>query len=105
VLWNFASIPGVSCSAVGRSTVDENGVLRIHPFAELSAWANEMAHDLVNNPAPIRVVQFGTQIAFLDMVRGTIRLAEEPPFPCVDPTLPCPPDAECAETRCSELPN
>lgn len=105
VLWNFAAGHG-GCSEVGRSSVDENGNVHIQSFPELSAWADEMAVDATPAvPRPISVMQFGSQIAFVNLVRGTIRLADEPPFPCVDPTVPCPPGGECATTLCADLPN
>ena len=106
VVWNLASGGGSGCSDVGRSTVDENGNVHVQRFPELSAWADEMAVDATPTvPSPIRVLQFGSQIAFVNLVRGTIRLADEPAFPCVDPTVPCPPGGECATTLCADLPN
>ena len=103
---NFAAGPGTGCSEVGRSAVDENGNVHNQPLPQLSQWAEEMASNANTRwQQPIRVVQFGQQIAFVDFVRGTIRLADEPPFSCVDTTLPCPEGAECATTRCTDLSN
>lgn len=106
LLWNFSPQRGQQCSEVGRSAIDEHGNVHVQSFPELSRWVEEML-DVVHagEAGLIRVVQFGPQIAFIDLLNGTIRLADEPPFPCIDPTLPCPEGAQCATTRCSDLPN
>lgn len=107
LLWNFVSLSTSECLAeVGRSAVDEQGNVHVQRLPELTEWAAEMVRAVVPETfAPIRVMQFGQQIAFVDMVEGTIRLTDEPPFPCIDPTLPCPEGAECATTRCADLPD
>ncbi|MCB9659681.1 MAG: hypothetical protein H6726_18685 [Sandaracinaceae bacterium] len=104
VLWHFATRAS-PCSEVGRSAVDANGNVRVQTLPDIARLAQEMSQDGGSSTVSIRVLQFGEQIAFVDVRRGTIRLVGEPAFPCVDPVVPCPVGAECVTTLCTDLPN